>query len=146
MVKILSPSLHSKHFHGAKSEEWGFPRFTSTKTWGKGKNKKVGGKEGNLSPFSLPHTSFFALSAYFARPKLVCSPISMDSWVFCSRKMHRNACYAGSLSPTLIFLYVIIYILVHLFNISEQHLLDVHCYADNSQLYLSFRPADGLSS
>ena len=33
-----------------------------------------------------------------------------------------------------------------LFNIVERHLPDAHCYADYSQLYLSFRLADGLSS
>ena len=33
-----------------------------------------------------------------------------------------------------------------LFNIIEWHHLDAHCYADDSQLYLSFRPSDGLSS
>ena len=33
-----------------------------------------------------------------------------------------------------------------LFNIIEWHLLDVHCYTDDSQLYLSFRLGNGLSS
>ena len=33
-----------------------------------------------------------------------------------------------------------------LFNIIERHLPDAHVYADDSRLYLSFRPADGLSS
>ena len=33
-----------------------------------------------------------------------------------------------------------------LLNIIERHLPDVHCYADDSQLNLSFRPADGLLS
>ena len=31
-------------------------------------------------------------------------------------------------------------------NIIERHLPDMHCYADDSQLCLSFRPADELSS
>ena len=47
------------------------------------------------SPFPLPLTSFFALSPFFAWPKLVRSLISMDFWVFLSLKTHRNACYAG---------------------------------------------------
>ena len=42
------------------------------------------------------------------------------------------------------FLYVIY--ASKLFNIVERHLPDAHCYADDSQLYLSYRPADGLSS
>ena len=33
-----------------------------------------------------------------------------------------------------------------LFNVIERHLPDALCYADDSHLYLSFRPADGLSS
>ena len=33
-----------------------------------------------------------------------------------------------------------------LFNINELHPPDAYCYADDSQLYLSFRLADGLSS
>ena len=33
-----------------------------------------------------------------------------------------------------------------LLNIIKRHLPDAHCYPDDSQIYLSFRPADGLSS
>jgi len=47
------------------------------------------------SPFPLPLASFFALSPFFVRPKLVRSPISIDFWVFLSLKVHRNACYAS---------------------------------------------------
>ena len=55
------------------------------------------------SPFPLPFASLFALSPFFARPKLVRSPISFPylgfpfpkNAVFLSLKTHRNACYAG---------------------------------------------------
>ena len=47
---ILSVSLRSKRFSGAKSEETGFSAFCPREKWGESKNKKEGvgeGKEGN---------------------------------------------------------------------------------------------------
>ena len=53
------------------------------------------GLEANVELKTSPSLRRERSCAFFARPKLVRSPISMDFWVFLSLKMHRNACYAG---------------------------------------------------
>ena len=78
--------------------------------------------------------------------------------------MHMSTLFCGKLNDikqpclTCYHFFLCLYVLCHgpvllyviyawkLFNIIERHLPDAHCYADDSQLYLSFRPADGLSS
>ena len=55
--------------------------------------------------------------------------------------LERGVPQGSCLSPLLYIIYA-----SKLFKIIEHHLPDAHCYADDTQLYLSFRPADGLSS
>ena len=55
--------------------------------------------------------------------------------------LDRGVPQGSCLGPLLYVIYA-----SKLFNIIEQHLRDAHCHADDSQLYLSIRPADGLSS
>lgn len=63
----------------------------------------------------------------------------VPAWVQCSTSsMHQSCVTKGKIKENKIK--------IKLFNIFERHLPDAHCYADDSQLYLSFRPADGLSS
>ena len=64
--------------------------------------------------------------------------LGMLSWLF---DLDCGVPQGSCLGPLLYIIYA-----WKLFNIIEWHLPDTHCYTDDSQLYLSFRLANGLSS
>ena len=69
------------------NEFWSREKWGERKKWSEGEGES---RRGPFLHFPLPLASFFALSPFFARPKLVRSPVSMDFWVFLSLKTHRN--------------------------------------------------------
>ena len=64
--------------------------------------------------------------------------LGMLSWLF---DLDCGVPQSSFLGPLLYIIYA-----WKLFNIIEWHLPDAHCYTDDSQLYLSLRLANGLSS